>query len=435
MKKLIFILIYSLSAGAFATTNTVPTLKASFETTPIPLGEDTTDDTAIWLHPTRPQESIVLGVNKNKKDDGGRGGIGLYDLRGNEITFYESLNNLELGRLNNVDLRYNFQMGPRKIDLVAASNRTQRNDQYVGVTLFELDGENKNLNLIHEFPIKNMNGEVLEPYGLCMGQDRESGPTYIFSLLENGELYQHKISYLNQQFHIELVRIINVKNFITKEQDSLTAGLVVSDVLTDYKAGEFSMEELSIEITDSLVDRHQMEGCVGDDYHKELYFGVEKLGIFKISYDGPESEIPKLVGQIVSSKNEFKGFSASQKRLTDDIEGMAIYHGPKGAGYLVVSVQGISEYAIFSRGKLNNYLGSFKVGYDPMDPVTKTDGFDILSTPLGDDYPSGIMAIHDDENTDKNGNVLNANYKLLSFDKVLKSLGLTNFSYKHDPRN
>ena len=68
------------------------------------------------------------------------------------------------------------------------------------------------------------------------------------------------------------------------------------------------------------------------------------------------------------------------------------------------------------------------------DSVTQTDGFDILSTPLGNDYPRGLMAIHDHHNTDEQGSILNGNYKFLSFSKVLKSLGLVDFKVPYNPR-
>ncbi len=405
-------------------------VNASYETTPIPLGEDTSDDTAIWLHPTEPEKSIVFGVSKNKEKDGGRGGLGLYDLKGKQIKFYESVDGKKIGPLNNIDIRYNFSLGTQKLDILAASNRNKLKGLYTGTSLFKINQNTPGVELLGHFPIVSSKGENLEPYGLCMG--KEGNNYYVFSLLENGELYKHQLKVKeNNRVVLESVGVLDVKSFINKKQDSISIDLVMKDVLLEYQNNEFEMSELNEEIHDALAERHQMEGCVGDDFHKELYFGIEKVGVFKVGYD---LENPVAVAEIVKSQYDKTKFMKEQPRLTDDIEGISLYHGPNGSGYIVVSVQGISEYAIFNRGQINSYLGSFKVGYVAKDSVTQTDGFDILSTPLGNDYPRGLMAIHDHHNTDEQGSILNGNYKFLSFSKVLKSLGLVDFKVPYNPR-
>jgi len=400
------------------------TVQASFETTPVPLGKHSSDDTAIWLHPTSPENSIILGVNKNKKKNGGGGGIGLYDLKGQEHTFYQEIDGEIIGRINNIDLRYNLVIGNRNIDILAASNRSKRNGEYTGTSLFEVLGNEKKLKLLGHFPIVNSLGEHLEPYGLCMGKDDDK--FYVFSLLENGQLYKHQLKAEGSKIHLELVGVLNVGDFINRKQDSKTIEMVTKDVLVEYQDGEFDADDLAEELTSALEQRHQMEGCVGDDFHKELYFGIEKLGVFKVPY---EFKKPRVVAEVLRSQNDKSiVFLESEPRLTDDIEGMALYHGPNGAGYLVVSIQGISEFAVFGRGKLNPYLGSFKVNFMPKDSVTQTDGFEIMSSYMGRHFPQGLMAIHDHENTDSEGNILEANYKILSFSNVLKSLNLPSFN-------
>ena len=56
------------------------TLQIRYETTPIPPGTDTTDDPAVWVHPTVASRSLILGVSKNTQKDGGLSGLGLYSL-------------------------------------------------------------------------------------------------------------------------------------------------------------------------------------------------------------------------------------------------------------------------------------------------------------------------------------------------------------------
>lgn len=53
-------------------------------------------------------------ITTNKKS-----GLVVYDLDGKQINSYE------FGKLNNVDLRYDFPFNGKQIDIAAASNRTE----------------------------------------------------------------------------------------------------------------------------------------------------------------------------------------------------------------------------------------------------------------------------------------------------------------------
>ena len=44
----------------------------SAETTPVPNPDDAADDTAIWIHPTDPSQSVVIGTDKSRT-----GGVGV----------------------------------------------------------------------------------------------------------------------------------------------------------------------------------------------------------------------------------------------------------------------------------------------------------------------------------------------------------------------
>ena len=68
---------------------------ATLETEPVPSSGDAADDPAIWIHPTDPLLSTILGTDKLL-------GLAVYDLSGQQIQFIPD------GNLNNVDLRYDF---------------------------------------------------------------------------------------------------------------------------------------------------------------------------------------------------------------------------------------------------------------------------------------------------------------------------------------
>ena len=66
---------------------------ATVETEPVPDAGDAADDAAIWVHPTDPALSTIIGTNK----DGG--GLAVYDLTGSQVQY------LAADDANNVDLR------------------------------------------------------------------------------------------------------------------------------------------------------------------------------------------------------------------------------------------------------------------------------------------------------------------------------------------
>ncbi len=85
--------------------------------------------------------------------------------------------------------------------------------------------------------------------------------------------------------------------------------------------------------------------------------------------------------------------------LVPDIEGLSIYYGAEGTGYLIANSQGDSSYAVFSREGNNEYLGSFVVGdNNGIDQVNESDGLDIVNVGLGSEFPNGLLVVQDGAN-------------------------------------
>lgn len=72
-----------------------------------------TDDPAIWIHPTDPAKSLVIGTDKDSD-----GGLYAYNLEGKIITKSESLK-----RPNNVDIAYGLNIGGIKTDIAVTTER------------------------------------------------------------------------------------------------------------------------------------------------------------------------------------------------------------------------------------------------------------------------------------------------------------------------
>lgn len=112
---------------------------------------DVADDPAIWVHPSDPAQSRVLGTNKKQ-------GLLVYDLQGRQRQFLAS------GRLNNVDLRQGVLMDGQAMDLAVAS---QRDDN--SVVLFGIDASG----VVAE--LARFATGFAEIYGICLFQPRAGG--------------------------------------------------------------------------------------------------------------------------------------------------------------------------------------------------------------------------------------------------------------------
>lgn len=162
------------------------------------------DDPAIWIHPTDPMSSTVLGTNKSS-------GLYVYDLAGNQIQ-----NVTPSASYNNVDLRYNFPLGGALVDLAVVSQRGPSDR----LAIFSIDPATRLLSEVSG--LTDLSG--FEPYGLAMYHSPADGKFYAFvSGRSVQEVRQYELSDDgNGLVNITLIRTIPVT--------SLTEGLVADDV-------------------------------------------------------------------------------------------------------------------------------------------------------------------------------------------------------------
>ncbi len=133
------------------------------------------------------------------------------------------------------------------------------------------------------------------------------------------------------------------------------------------------------------------EGCVADDETGSLFVAEENVGIWRLAADPALGDMRVLIDKTEGG------------HLTSDVEGLAIYEGANGSGYLIASSQGSSQFAVYERGENNAYIGSFTIGSgNGIDPVTGTDGLEVSSVSMGPEWQDGILVVQDDENTEPN---------------------------------
>jgi 3-phytase len=172
---------------------------------------DAADDPAIWVHPTDPEKSLIIGTNKVA-------GLAVYSLQGEEIRFYP------VGRANNVDIRYGFEFGNGdRADVVGCTERNQNE-----ILLFRIDPANGSLNQIRG---NRMVSEHPDIYGFCMYHSPTSHQYYAISNDKDGTIEQWYLSPEGaDEIAGQLVRTLKVS--------SQPEGMVADDVLAHLYVGE-----------------------------------------------------------------------------------------------------------------------------------------------------------------------------------------------------
>lgn len=156
-----------------ATISTAPQVfevTATVETEPVNTGGDSADDSTLWVNPSDPAQSLVIGTNKKR-------GLAVYDLSGKETQF------LADGQLNNVDHRDDFPLGGKKVPLVTASNRSNSS-----IAIYRIDVETRRLENVAAAPV-----QTVAAYGSCMYRSHKSGKFYYLVTSKQGILEQYEL--------------------------------------------------------------------------------------------------------------------------------------------------------------------------------------------------------------------------------------------------
>ncbi|HYX36716.1 MAG TPA: phytase [Oligoflexus sp.] len=361
----------------------VSTLEALVETTPIPAGFSDSDDAAIWKHPKDSNKSLILGTSKYDED--GQGGLGVYDLEGRQLQFFAG------SKLNSVDIIKN---------VAVASNRSEN-----ALDIYRI--RQGKVNFLTRTVLKDSQGKAFEPYGLCLAEAADDDDDVrVYLPTKSGLLYEYTF---DDEYQAELEATYDLAALVRPVQDAF-----IQSVVTKETQAEGEMDELQ----ENLDERFILEGCVFDARTQKLYVGMENFGIWSLS-TAAAKPIPKLVIPVQGSWTDIEQWGKpGVPRVTDDIEGMDILHA-NGRSYLLFSSQGISEFTLYDLTNLT-WLGNFKITFGASDAITFTDGLAVQSGALGQRYPEGVLVVHDDENTQPDGTLAPANYKVISLADLWK---------------
>ncbi|MBB3060149.1 phytase [Microbulbifer rhizosphaerae] len=382
-------------------------------------GYRATDDAAIWIDPNDTEDSLVLASQKE-------GGLAVYNMDGELQQDIPAPpppgSNDQPGRINNVDVAYNFPLfGYGWVDIAVVSDRGL--DQ---VRTYVIDPHDPNgpltdvsaasLPWIFSASQEEVN-EEFTAYGLTAWQ--RFGNTEVF-VTQNGEAVVAHLRLLSQ-----------ADGTVTYEQAG-TIELPTQFLLPDGTTWE--------PCTDP-DERPFAEGLVVDDDRGVLYIAQEAVGIWKVRV-WPYQGHPRLVDTVgeygvpwtyeadaeeecVIHYDQDPGYGG--KWLTTDVEGLAIYDGGHGRGYLIASSQGSDTFVIYDRGWGNSPIGEFRVVADHgIDGVNGTDGFDVTNVDVGGEFEDGLIVLQDEPNTpdiyDDEGELRdNANLKFVKWGDVAEA--------------
>jgi 3-phytase len=222
-------------------------------TVPMPHDGDAADDPAFWLHPTDPEQSLLLGTDK-------QGGLHSYNLDGTPVEMVA-----DGAQPNNVDVLYGFPLAGQRVDLAVASTRGPGRR---GVMIWRIDLATRKLVALNDGRPLAVLADKDQPYGLCGYRSATTGKHYFFVNDKVGNVEQYEL---------------------TARPDGTVRGQLVRN-----------WKQASI-----------VEGCVADDQAGRFYLAEEKVGIWEF----PAEPDQPATGQLIARVGEH-GLTADVEGLT-----------------------------------------------------------------------------------------------------------------------
>lgn len=292
------------------------------------------DDPAIWVHPTDPSRSLILGTDKTAAP---KGGLYAFDLKGK---IKQHIANID--RPNNVDVEQ-LVFGRAKMDVAVLTERLKSR-----LRVFAIDRETGELQDVsgETDVFQGQTGEANAPMGISLYKRPNDGALFAtVSAKESSKtdcLWQYRLDFnpASRKVDIKLVR----------------------------KFGRFS-------------GKKEIEALATDDELGYLYAADEGAGIHKY-YADPDHP---------NAQKELAFFATNGWR--GDHEGIAIYNLPNGKGYVVATdqIKGNSIYRIYKREGEPGSPHTHRLLKEVSGGSDETDGIEVVSANLGSAFPNGLL--------------------------------------------
>lgn len=295
-----------------------------------------TDDPAIWIDRQNPQNSLVLGTDKNRD-----GALYVYDLEG-RILKDKVVRNLQ--RPNNVDIEYGLVLANEKIDIAVVTERlTHRLRVFRLPDMQPVDGGG----------IAVFAGEPSEdfrsPMGIALYKRPDDDAIFAIVGRKNGPTEDYLWQYRLEDDGFGRVRGVLERKF-----------------------GIFSGEK-------------EIEAIAVDDELGYVYYSDENAGIRKY-YADPRK-----------SSEELALFGTDS--FTEDREGIAIYPVDTRRGYILISDQQANRFNIYRREGEPDQPHRHVLIKTVNTVTNECDGCDATAVPLGKKFPHGMFVAMSDNKT------------------------------------
>jgi len=295
------------------------------------------DDPAIYIHPTDPAKSLILGTNKVLAP---QGALVVFGLDGK---IRQTIDNLD--RPNNVDVEYGLVLGGQPTDIAVLTERLQHR---LRVFAIGADGMLSDVGSATALKVlEGRQGEAAEPMGISLYKRARDGAVFAIVAPKTGPAQGYLWQYRLLDDGSGKVKAEKVREFGT------------------FSGGEGEIEAVAV-----------------DDALGYVYYADESDGIHKYHAD---PDHPQAAVELARFGTE--GFQA-------DREGIAIYARADGTGYILCTDQldGSSQYRIFRRegapGNPHDHSEVVKVVRGGADG---TDGLEVTSKAAGANFPNGLM--------------------------------------------
>jgi len=322
-----------------------PIVFAEGALTPIVITEEVkydTDDPAIWIHPTDPSQSLIVGTDKNPED----GALYVFDLDG-KILPEKTVR--PLLRVNNVDIEYGLRLGGEMVDFAVTTERGANKIRVYSLPdMKEIDNGGIDVFTGEE-------GRRAMPMGISLYKRPSDGTIYAIvgrkSGPAEGYLWQYKL-----------------------EDDG--NGNVIGTKVREF--GAYS-------------GLNEIEAIAVDDPLGYVYYSDEGSGVRKYHAD-PDAEGAGEELAVFANVFGPEGF-------TRDNEGISIYQVNDGTGYILVSDQHANKFRIYKReGEADDPHKHLFVKSVPV-RTNESDGSEITSVVVNDNFPTGLFVAMSDNRT------------------------------------
>ncbi|MDP4747889.1 MAG: phytase [Algoriphagus sp.] len=295
-----------------------------------------TDDPAIWMHPSDPSKSLVIGTDKDSL-----GALYVFNLEGKVI---DSLVRKGIQRPNNVDVGYGLALADGLTDFAVTGERLTSRLRFFSLPdMKELNPGGFEIFLGEEGP------DFRDLMGVALYKSPSTGKQYVIAGRKNGPkdgtyLWQYEITAAADDIQLELVR----------------------------KFGQYS-------------GKKEIEAIAVDAALGYIYYSDEGVGVRKYAAE-PD------MGNEELALFATEGFA-------DDHEGISIYEVDDSSGYLLVSDQQANLFHVFPREGSPENPHAHPLITKILLSTNQSDGSEVSSRSFGPKFPRGIFIAMSDNKT------------------------------------